>query len=322
MNSDGQVVENLLITTNSTKPAIFVQGAKNVIIRNVKIQHQAQTTWPYGNGIYFTNSNDISIDHVEVELIGVDKGPLPDLHNYNIFGTGSARPKISNVHAIGGSSGIELTSCDNGHVWNFIAENVRGPYPRGQCFQASRSDNVLLEDFYCHNDNSSWTEDSISFWRSANSTVRRGLVDGNNSPTGVGVMIEQDDPSKRGFLVEDVDAVRMGDGCFSTYGGKDGRFVRTRCRENHCEGWSGRAKPTSSSLLYAAGDENGVNSSNVQIEESQYFDVCNPDHLIWEAHDGAWTKRDLQNANFKLRDPITLSFCWKLFGNQVDTILI
>jgi hypothetical protein len=191
-----------------------------------------------------------------------------------------------------------------------IAENLHGPYPRGQCFQASQSDNLLLEDFYCRNDETAWTEDSISMWRSSNSTVRRGLVDGNNSPSGVGVMFEQDDPSKSGGLCEDVDAVRMGDGCFSAYGGKDIRFVRTRCRENHCEGWSGRDKPMSNSLLYAAGDENGVESSNLQVEDSQYFNICNPDKLFWEAHEGAWTKQELTEVDFKLRDPITLSFCW------------
>lgn len=58
---------------------------------------------------------------------------------------------------------------------------------------------------------SSWPEDSISAWRSGNITIRDGLVDGNNSPTGVGIMFEGDDreaaegpPS----LVEDVDAIR------------------------------------------------------------------------------------------------------------------
>ena len=30
----------------------------------------------------------------------------------------------------------------------------------------------------------SWTEDNLSLWRSSNVTVRRGLIDGNNSPTG------------------------------------------------------------------------------------------------------------------------------------------
>ena len=41
---------------------------------------------------------------------------------------------------------------------------------------------------------------------------------------GVGVMFEQDDPTKSLGLCEDVDAVRMGDGCFSAYGGTDTRL--------------------------------------------------------------------------------------------------
>eukprot|EP01043_Picozoa_sp_COSAG02_P026464 COSAG02_NODE_1526_length_12092_cov_10.672392_6_plen_170_part_00 len=55
---------------------------------------------------------------------------------------------------------------------------------------------VFAKAFYhCHYRR---TEDSISLWRSSNVTVRRGLIDGNNSPTGVGVMFEQDDRSKHG----------------------------------------------------------------------------------------------------------------------------
>lgn len=103
----------------------------------------------------------------------------------------------------------------------------------------------------------------------------------------------------------------MGDGCFSAYGGKDIRFVRTRCRENHCEGWSGRDPPSSHSLLYAAGDESGVPCENMQIEDSTYFDVCNASHITWEAHDGAWTKIDLKETDFQLRDRVSVSFCWE-----------
>lgn len=307
---DGQVVEWLSITTTDTTPGIYVEGKKDVIIRNVKIQHNAQTTWPYGNGIYFSSAPNITIYNVEVNLVGVESGPLPDLHNYNIFGTGSSRPQISNIRTSGGSTGIELDTCEGGVVSNFVATNVRGPYPRGQCFQASTSDNVLLQDFYCHNDNSSWTEDCVSIWRSSNGTVRRGLIDGNNSPSGVGVMIEQDDISKSDGLVEDVDAVRMGDGCFSAYGGRNIRFVRTRCRENHCAGWSNRTAPMSKGLVFAAGDENGVSATNITIEQGVYFDVCNPDKLIWSAHDGAWTKEDLTEADFTLRSPVSVQFCW------------
>ena len=48
----------------------------------------------------------------------------------------------------------------------------------------AHSDDFVLEDFYCKNDNTSWTEDSVSIYRSSNASVRRGLIDGNNSPTG------------------------------------------------------------------------------------------------------------------------------------------
>merc|ERR1712226_1573480 len=198
----------------------------------------------------------------------------------------SRAPQLSNIRVAGGSSGVEVSSCPQANVTNFVAKNVRGPYPRGQCFQASRSDNIILQDFYCYNDNTSWTEDSISIWRSSNSTVRRGLVDGSNSPTGVGVMIEQDDLSKSDGLVEDVDAVHMGDGCFSAYGARNIRFVRTRCRENHCTGWSGRETPRSGGLLFAAGDENGCNCTNVQVEKAEYYAICNPSNIIWSAHPG------------------------------------
>merc|ERR1712039_190859 len=252
----------------------------------------------------------MGIDNVEVNLIGVQSGPLPDLRNYNIAGYGSLQPQISNVRVSGGSTGIELTQCDHGSVSNFVAKNVRGPYPRGQCFQASQSDNIILQDFYCLNDNSSWTEDSISIWRSSNPTVRRGLIDGSNSPTGVGVMIEQDDISKSGGLVSDVDAIRMGDGCFSAYGARNISFVRTRCRQNHCNGWSGRDPPTSHALLFAAGDENGCQCSNIQLEQGEYFDICNPENLIWEAHAGAWTKKDHVKNDFTVRAPVAVSLCW------------
>jgi hypothetical protein len=209
---DGQVIENLRIITTTKAPGIYVMGKKNVTIRNCTISHSAQKVWPFGNGIYFTGADGLVITDVEVELVGVASGPLPDLHNYNINGISSSGVRISNVRTEGGSTGIELNKCDGAHVSNFVAFNMHGPYPRGQCFQCGYSDNVIVEDFYCKSDNTSWTEDNLSLYRSSNVTVRRGLIDGNNSPTGVGVMFEQDDPTKHGGLCEDVDAVHMGDG--------------------------------------------------------------------------------------------------------------
>ena len=127
---------------------------------------------------------------------------LSSAHKTSNPGIGSTGVRITNVRTAGGSTGIELNTCDGAHISNFVAINMRGPYPRGQCFQCGHSNNVVLEDFYCSNDNTSWTEDNLSLYRSSNVTVRRGLIDGNNSPTGVGVMFEQDDPTRHGGLCQ------------------------------------------------------------------------------------------------------------------------
>ena len=56
----------------------------------------------------------------------------------------------------------------------------------------------------------SWTEDAISAWRSSNVTIRQGVVDGNNSPHGVGIMFEGSESATHGGLIEDVDAIHQG----------------------------------------------------------------------------------------------------------------
>ena len=198
---------------------------------------------------------------------------------------------------------------------------MRGPYPRGQCFQCGYSDHVVLEDFYCKSDNTSWTEDNLSLFRSSNVTVRRGLIDGNNSPTGVGVMFEQDDLTKHGGLCEDVDAVNMGDGCFSAYGARNIRFVNARCKDNHCDGWAGRNKATSGSLMYYAGDEHGCNSTGISLEKSVYSNACAPKHVIGQASSepAPWVKHELIEQDFTLREPVTVSFCWEGETKTTDT---
>ena len=124
-------------------------------------------------------------------------------------------------------------------------------------------------------------------------------------------MFEQDDHSKHGGHCEDVDAVHMGDGCFSAYGGANISFINSNCKDNHCSGWSGRAVPTSGSLMYYAGDENGCVSTGIRLTKSSYAGACAPNHVISSKDKGAWTVTDLVEQDFKLREPIAVSFCWE-----------
>ena len=93
-----------------------------------------------------------------------------------------------------------------------------------------------------------WTEDNVSIYRSENCVVRRGLLDGNNSPTGVGVMFE----NVSSGLVEDVDTIRQGNGSFSAWTSQNVIFRRTRARENICAD-QGRGKPSSGAQIWVGG---------------------------------------------------------------------
>ena len=235
--------------TDASTPAVHCRYSKNVRLRRLLVEHPAN-----GVGILFEHCHNISIQ--EVVVVAVHKrdgrseqraraGPCsltPGPGSFlcecdNIHGIGSHGAIIERVRVHGGSTGIELHGCAGARLRSVSARNVRGPYPRGQCVQFSQCNAASLIDFHCQNDgNRSWPEDSISVWRSADVTVRDGLVDGNNAPNGVGVMFENDAPSATGGLVADVDAIHMGGGCFSGYPARNLRMERVRCGWNHCTG--------------------------------------------------------------------------------------
>jgi hypothetical protein len=211
---DGQVIELLSIKASPTQPAITVKGFKNVIVRNCLIEHNTA-----GPGIEFTAATGLTIQNVSVTLVGAPTagGPLPSAAAVGVSGASTAGLNIERLRTTGGSSGVYLLSCPAAHLRFMQARNARGPFPRGQCVQFDKSPHSVLEDFSCVNDvgrNVSWTEDNISVYQSDNVTVRRGLIDGNNSPSGDGVMVESGGSTEKGCvirtgLVEDVDAVHQ-----------------------------------------------------------------------------------------------------------------
>ncbi|MGI9501933.1 MAG: hypothetical protein ACR2RE_02605, partial [Geminicoccaceae bacterium] len=110
--------------------------------------------------------------------------------------------------------------------------DFRGPFPRGQLVQFDKCQKVLLEDFSCENSGAtSWTEDNINCFGCVDPVVRRGFIHGNNSPSGVGVLIENGEGGQGG-LVQDVDVVYWANGAFSaTEGAKGVVFERCRARD-------------------------------------------------------------------------------------------
>ena len=64
-------------------------------------------------------------------------------------------------------------------------------------------------------------------------------------------MFENDDPHAIGGVLEYVDAINMGNGCFSGFPAVGLRMSRCRCGWNKCHGQGGRAPPTSQGRMWA-----------------------------------------------------------------------
>jgi len=343
ITQDNAVIELLRVrghsVTDATKwthmGAVSCRGAKNVRIKHLLVEH------PVGSvGIGFDRCDGLVIEDVEVRAVGDDErradgharpGPctIPNRDCDNIHGKNSKDVFIHRVRVSGGSSGIELHGCTGATLRDIVARDVRGPYPRGQCVQFSNSHGAVLESFHCVNDVAfSWPEDSISVWRSRDVSVRFGLIDGNNAPNGVGVMFENDDVHATGGSIADVDAIHMGDGCFSAYPASSLTMVRTRCGWNHCTGVGGRAAPSSGGMMWAAGDQpHGaqgqlVVSREVGVFSSSYWAACRAGLVqFWsQSHgsfghkraDGAYVALpDVKQELFTPRAPITVTLCWE-----------
>jgi len=301
VSSNGQVVENLRITSSGT--GITVNGKSDVVIRNVEIHHVG------GYGINFISSPNILIEDVAIVHDGAPTmGANDSANRINIRGESSADVVIRRVRLTRGSSGIYLFNSDNARLSFIEGHDFRGPFPRGQLVQANKSDNGILEDFSSENPQAtSWPEDIVSIYNSVNWSVRRGLVDGNNSTNGVGIMYEQDDGRTSNGLIEDVDAIRQGNGNFYAYPGFNVTFRRTRARETICTD-QGRGLPASGSLSWGG----GPGSLGLRIEDSSYFALCKPQNLVWDR--SSFTVIDLREENFTPRKPIQLIFPWESGG--------
>ena len=250
----GAVVEDMWIrVSTSGVAALRCIDSPGVVLRRLRIEHAHD-----GVGIKFERCDRIRIEDVAISALDARKRPnrcsLPFNDCDNIHGVRSREVVIERVRVSGGSTGIELRRCERAHLRSIIAMNVLGPYPRGQCVQFSSSPYAHLDEFLCRNrPYDSWTEDSISVWRSAHVRVSNGLIDGNNSPTGVGIIFENDDAHSTGGSIHNVDAIHMGNGCFSGYPARELSMSRVRCGWNHCNGTGGRGPPASGGQMWAAG---------------------------------------------------------------------
>jgi len=313
--ADHQVIEGLLIRCAADGiPGVTVHGFRNVTVRNVAIQHSVA-----GPGLVFVEANGLTIVNVTVRLVtATTGGPLPNAGAVGISGASTESLRLDRVRTVGGSSGIYLLGCPGARLTNVQGSDMRGPFPRGQCVQFDKCPNAVLDTFSCVNrvgTNASWTEDNISVYQSNNVTVRNGLIDGNNSPSGDGVMFESGGSRVTGQTitagrVEDVDTVHQGNGCFGAWAASGVVFHNVRASRTHCTGMDGRGKPLSGALVFSGGSEGSppVASRGLQIINGTYSELC-ANNLVWPGR--AFAATQLQAGNFTPRSSLNLVFCWE-----------
>ena len=320
---DGEVIENLYIYSPPDNDTALKISHKNVIVKNVVIHHAANS-----RGIYGWDVDGLTIENVEVIAYGVHaSGPSPcpsrkPFSGYNcnnIFIYKADNLSIKNVSVEGGSKGISIQESNGAKLENVVAKNVRGPYPAGQCFQIARSNDVTMDGFHCLNEQGkSWTEDSISAWRSSNFSMKNGVVDGNNAETGICVMYEGSEASVSGGLVENVEA-RHCQGCFSGYPSNGLTFKAVTCADSWCDGTPERGMKRGGAFnLWNFGNNfvDKVDSKNNVVEGSFYYDDCPNTKLMWTADgskvgNGILDKFDVQKlSTYAPKEAIKNVFPW------------
>lgn len=290
---DGQIIENLELHVDSGD-AITVTN-DNVIIRNCVVYHQS------GDGIQLSGASNVTIENCEIINADPPSGNGPETSEFNNINTyASPNLTVDHVTLRDGSSGMYLLESPGATITNVEGYNFHGPMPRGQFIQFNKSGDSSLTNFYVYNDPAhSFPEDNISVYFSPNVHISNGLIDGNNSVNGVGVMFEG---NSQGGLVEHVDAIHMGNGAFSSYS-KDVTFDFTRSFDNIATD-QGRGLPLSNALIW------NVSNTGVSIEHSTYTDPAKSNNIVWDTHKAVLVDIH-QDANATpMEHPVTNHFEW------------
>lgn len=301
--SNGQTIQGLHITSTSGN-AVTNSGFTDCVLKECKIDFQNGHGVNIGGG-----STNFTMTDLDMTRTNSTTGITPlGAENNCINGTGSTGLVGTRLRFRDSSTGVYLVGCA-APVFSFLeGYNFRGPFPRGQLLQYDTCNSGIVQDFYCSCDlTNSFPEDNINLYLSSDVIVRRGLIDGNNSSSGIGVIFEQFGGGVSGGLVEDVDVTHMGNGCFSAYSvGFDITFRRTRARDN----WGnpsiyGRGNNLSNSLMWAS----GPGSTGNRILDSYYWNSVNG-NIMWDSSTLA-VPAEITQTNYTQRDPVILTMPWE-----------
>ena len=223
-----------------------------------------------------SGANNVTIENVEAINSSPPTGNQDETsaNINNMLVVNSPNLTVHNSTLRDGSTGIYLLNSPGADISHVDGYNFHGPFPRGQLVQYNNSGNSTLTDFYVYNDpNHSTPQDNVSAYSSPNVIVSNGVIDGNNSTHGVGVMFEV---GSTGGRVDNVDTIHMGNGAFAAYDGANNVvFNDTRSFDNIYAD-QGRGPSASNALIWSH-----VSATGVSIQNSTYTNPGNPNNIVW-----------------------------------------
>jgi hypothetical protein len=332
---DGQKIENLRINTSTSHScAISVRNRKNVVIRNVEISHK-------NSGICVFGSDNILIQNVKIVSssspetgphckLGISNcnlnrdGRADSSTRLNMWFNNSHNATVEFAYLEKGSSGIYLYKSDDSKLSDIHCFDARGPYPRGNCVQWDNSNRGILKNFYIKNiKDVSHELDNVNLWKSDNATISHGLVDGNFSVNGVGVIA---DNSSDNTVISDVDFTRVSVAAVNVYSstaatvGKNFQVRNVRVRDTSCEARD-NLKPSSGGLAFAV----HPSAINPSFTNSIYWNHCRQ-QASWcvssscrKASGGIF---DIKEKYFELKTPLKLQFDWEVSKPTITSLTV
>ncbi len=145
---------------------------------------------------------------------------------------------IKDIASFQASSGVYAVSSPRTKVERIRCFDMRGPFPRGQCVQFNRSDDSSVTTFYSKGVfDQSHSEDNFNAYLSDNVVVREGLIDGNWSNNGMGVIADRGSDD---MIVDDVDFIHISTAAVNVWSnepseiGSNFRASKLRVKDTQC----------------------------------------------------------------------------------------
>jgi len=325
--TDGQRIEGLMIEAGGHAPAIHVAGHTGVVIRNCLIRHAD------GPGINAEGVSELLIE--DCQIIGTSapaSGPHATFEALNVRLDGCSAVVIHRLKVERGASGVYAHRCTDIRISTLEGHDFRGPFPRGQLVQFDKCRQALLEDFSCENNgDTSWSEDNVNCFGCVDPVIRRGFIHGNNSPSGIGVLIENGEGGGGG-LVQDVDVVYWANGAFSAAENARGVvFERCRARDGLGPAASStnlgqsdyRGQPIPSLETWLGGQNRGIplsgqeaffayetGAADIVFRDCSYANLPKAPNLAWDQE--RMTVTEFEQVDFTPRTSLKLVFSWSV----------